>query len=464
MSDTGAVRNGRGDVVLGLDAGTSSAKAVAVDRDGQIRAAAGSDPIATRSTPDGGREQVPEEVWQALASAGRRVAERMAPGTRVAALAVAAQSGSVIPVPVGGPAERVVTWMDTRWRSLVESWPRQVADRIRALSGWAPTCGVGLSTIAGLRADASRLRSGVGGTEVARWASADDYLVFRLTGRWATNPSNAAGMQLMEVSTCTWSPELCRVAGIDASVLSPILESGRVVGGLTGEAAEALALPVDTPVVVGGHDQACAALGLGAVEPGDLFLSAGTAWVLTVVTEQAEAGAVPSALNLSPHVLSGRWTASVNLGGLGALIAQSAPEGVRDAFASSALDVRDALDRAGEMAAVDGALIMVGGGARFRELAEMIAAAIDRPVVARPDATGRPVVARPDATDGPVVAHPDATDGPVVAHPDATDGPVVPSPAVAASSGERLEASWPAVGAARLAAAALGWSPLEGEA
>ena len=279
------------EVVLGLDAGTTSAKAVAVDRAEQVLAVAGSDPIPTRSTPDGGSEQEPTEIWQALTTAGRRAVEGLGEGARVAALAVAAQSGSVIPVPVRGRPERAVTWMDTRSRSRVENWPRDIADRIRALSGWTATSGVGLSTIAGLRAPGSDGHLDSDSTPVARWASVDDYLMFRLTGHWTTNPSNAAGMQLMEVSTRTWSSELCRIAGIDASQLSTIAASGTIAGGLTGEAAAALALPVGTPVVVGGHDQACAALGLGAVDPGDLFLSAGTAWVLTVVTDRADVGA-----------------------------------------------------------------------------------------------------------------------------------------------------------------------------
>ena len=405
MNTAGVDGTSTDEVVLGLDAGTTSAKAVAVDRWGQARATAGSDPISARTTPDGGSEQDPEEIWQALTTAGRRVVESLGSGTRVAALAVAAQSGSVIPVPVEGRAERAITWMDTRSRSLVESWPREAAERIRALSGWMPTSGVGLSTIAGLQVRGSS--SGLAGdsTPVGRWASVDDYLVFGLTGQWATNPSNASGMQLMEVSTRTWSPELCRVAGIDPGVLSPILESGSAAGALTGGAAAALGLDTGTPVVMGGHDQACAALGLGAVDPGDVFLSAGTAWVLTLVTDRADVAALPPGLNLSPHVVPGRWTASTNLGGLGALIAQSSPGSAPAAFATCADKVRRALEGVGGMAAGGAEIVMVGGGTRSGELIEMIADAVDRPVVPLPDA------------------------------------------------------SWPALGAARLAGAALGWTP-----
>ena len=396
MSNAGIDRADGNDTVLGLDAGTSSAKAVIVDGAGRVLATGGSDPIVTHTTPGGGSEQDPAEIWRALGAAARRAVEGLGADGRVAALAVAAQSGSVIPVAVGGRTERAITWMDTRFGSVVESWPSDVAARIRAVSGWMPTSGVGLSTIAGLQAP--------GSTSVSRWASVDDYLVFRLTGQWVTNPSNAAGMQLMDVTTRTWSDELGSLAGIDLGRLSPIRESGSTVGELAPEAAAALGLDAGIPVVIGGHDQACAALGLGVVDPGDLFLSAGTAWVLTVVTDRADVASLPPSLNLSPHVLPGVWTASENLGGLGAMLAETPPSRIRDAFEACGVKVRQALEGAGDLAAGGEELVMVGGGTRFGELVEVVS-----------DFAGRPVAPRPEAT-------------------------------------------WPALGAARLAAAGLGWT------
>ena len=408
MSDAAAGTANRGGIVLGLDAGTTSAKAVIIDGAGRVLASAGSDPIATHTTPGGGSEQDPAEIWRALSGAARRAVEDLGPDGRVAALAVAAQSGSVVPVPADGAAPRVVTWMDTRFRSVAESWPSDVAARIRAVSGWMPTSGVGLSTIAGLQSQGSSGNVAEDPRSVSRWASVDDYVMFRLTGQWVTNPSNAAGMQLMDVATRTWSDELCSLAGIDPGRLSPILESGSTAGELAAEAAAALGLDAGTPVVIGGHDQACAALGLGVVDPGDLFLSAGTAWVLTAVTDRADVAALPPSLNLSPHVLGGVWTASENLGGLGAMLAETPPARIRDAFVACGERVRHALEGAGGFAAGGDELTMVGGGTRFGELEEVMV-----------DIIGRPVVTRP-------------------------------------------EAAWPAIGAARLAAAALGWAPHEG--
>ena len=399
------------EVVLGLDAGTSSAKAVAVDRTGTVLAEGASDPIITRSTPGGGSEQNPDDIWRALTVAARRVVDSLEPGCRVVAVAVGAQSGSVLPVTAGESADlavadewsdlgatcdRVITWMDTRSEQLVSGWSATVGARIRAVSGWAPTTGVGLATISWCRREPQAHL-------VTRWASVDDYLMGRLCGRWVTNPSNAAGMQLIDVTSGTWSDELCSLAGIDVSTLSSILPSGTVAGSLSAEAAAEMRLDAGMPVVVGGHDQACAAVALGVESPGDLLLSAGTAWVLTVVIGTPEVDALPPELNLSAHVVPGCWTASQNLGGLGAVLAETSPSRLPQQHRACATRVRQCLEAVGEMVTAGRELILVGGGTRSQELVEAIAGAIDRPVTARPDT------------------------------------------------------AWPALGAARLAAVAVGW-------
>ena len=235
--------------------------------------------------------------------------------TPVAALALAAQSGSVIAMEgLGGEGEAsLITWMDTRSRELVHSWDSGTQAIIKTLSGWAPSPGLGLSTISWFRAGAT--------VEPRRWAAVDDFLIHELTGLWITNPSNAAGMQLMDVSSLEWSAELCGIAGVEMSTLSVLTPSGEQAGHLTASAAEATQLAQATPVVIGGHDQSCAALGLGVTTPGSALLSLGTAWVFTIITGQADAATVPHGFNLSSHVVRDRWAVSRNLGGLGAALA-----------------------------------------------------------------------------------------------------------------------------------------------
>ena len=290
--------------------------------------------------------------------------------------------------------------MDTRSRSLVEGWDDELRASIRARSGWSPAPGLGLATIAWLNGQH---------LSAARWSSVDDYVMSRLCGEWLTNPSNAAGMQLMDVATLRWSDDLCGVAGVSAGQLSKLVPSGEIVGSVQPGAADVTGLRPSTPVVMGGHDQACAAFGLGITEPGEAVLSLGTAWVLTIVVDQPVVESLPDSVNLSPGVLPGRWSASRYLGGLGADIASTMERFGPDAPESVAVlegcisVVREALELAAEANLEATSLVLVGGGTRIERLVE-----------------GSPMRSASNLT-------------------------------------VRADASWPAVGAAKLAAHALGW-------
>ena len=144
-------------VVIGLDAGTTSIKMVAVNAEGVIQASACSDPIPTQIPSPGASVQQPSAIWSALATACQRGMSALDRSTPVAALALAAQSGSVIAMEgLDGEGEAsLITWMDTRSRGLVHSWDSGTQATIKTLSGWAPSPGLGLSTISWFRAGAT---------------------------------------------------------------------------------------------------------------------------------------------------------------------------------------------------------------------------------------------------------------------------------------------------------------------
>ena len=437
------------EVVIGLDAGTTSAKLVALDRSGSIVATSTSDAIPSVTSERGSNVQSPEGIWSAISDACRHGIDGLADAAKVVGVAVAAQSGSVVPIVDGHPTE-VITWMDTRSGALVRSWPKSTIELIRGRSGWAPSTGLGLATISWLRSLA-----GAEQQLSTRYGSVDDYLTWRLTGVWATNPSNASGMQLMDVSQLEWSPDLCALAGITPSALSGIRPCGDHLGVVTASAAMATGLPQATSVTAGGHDQACAALGLGVVQNGAAVLSMGTAWVLTIVADHVDFDSQPPGFNLSPHVIPGRWSISQNLGGLGSVLARVIDDAesdqldadlgarpalpddpffisdshladktwghfshdissndpaarVRSVMEALAFETRRVVDEAASSAVALSELTIVGGGTRSRYLTQLVA-----------DVLGVGVTVRP-------------------------------------------EASWPALGAAKLAAIAGGWSDQSG--
>lgn len=115
-----------------------------------------------------------------------------------------------------------------------------------------------------------------------------DYIRFTLTGEYATEVSDASGMQLLDVPGRCWSDEVLEKLGIDKKLLGKVYESPEITGFLTPEAAEKCALAVGTPVVGGAGDNAAAAVGEGVVCDGRAFTTIGTSGVVFAHSDKIE--------------------------------------------------------------------------------------------------------------------------------------------------------------------------------
>lgn len=107
-----------------------------------------------------------------------------------------------------------------------------------------------------------------------------DYLRFVLTHEYATEVSDASGMQLLDVPNRCWSDELLSAFEIDKNWLGKVYESCEVTGVLSREMADTLGLCEGTRVVGGAGDNAAAAVGTGVVEDGKAFTTIGTSGVV----------------------------------------------------------------------------------------------------------------------------------------------------------------------------------------
>ena len=103
---------------------------------------------------------------------------------------------------------------------------------------------------------------------------------FILTGEYATEVSDASGMQLLDVPNRCWSKEVCDTLGIDMSMLGKVYESCEVTGKVTKKMAELTGLKEGTIVVGGAGDNAAAAIGTGVAEDGKAFTTIGTSGVV----------------------------------------------------------------------------------------------------------------------------------------------------------------------------------------
>ena len=272
---------------LGIDLGTSSAKAVVIDTGGMVLAQASAG-YAVASARAGYAESEPEHWWGAVTACVREAVE--AAGAQPAAIGLSGQMHGLVMTSSGGGALRpALLWADSR-----------AAGCLRAYRTLGPPA---------LARLANPLVPGMAGPMLrwiadheprtyrdARWAlQPKDWIRARLTGEFHAEPSDASATLLYDLVGDRWDSEVVTALGLDAGMLAPLLPSaGALAGALTPAAGSELGLPAGLPVAAGAGDTAAAALGSGAVSAGDVQLTVGTgAQVirpLTTPVSRAEAG------------------------------------------------------------------------------------------------------------------------------------------------------------------------------
>lgn len=122
-------------------------------------------------------------------------------------------------------------------------------------------------------------------TAIAHVGMLSDWVLYRLSGRFVTDPSAGSSSDLFDLRARTWSAEILEMVGLSPSIVPEVLEPGQVVGPLHAGAAEETGLAAGTPVVVGGADTQLGLVGIGVVGGDRLTLVAGSFWQLTAVTD-----------------------------------------------------------------------------------------------------------------------------------------------------------------------------------
>ena len=278
-----------GVLVGAVDCGTSAVKAAIVDLDGRTLGV-GRRRTPCTSTPDGRVEQGPESiVRQVLAALREAVAKAgVAPG-RVAAISLSTQRATFLAVDrAGHPIGRAVSWQDARGAEEAARFRARIDEaRYRRLTGLPLNSVFTLSKLLWMLAhDAPRARA-------ARFVLVHDWVMHRLgVPGFVADLSNASLTGLLDVAGRRWCDDVLHAAGLEAGRLSDLVPSGRAIGALSAEAATATGLRPGTPLVSGGGDQQCAGLGAGAVGPGRVEVTLGTAAVpLCWAARPADTGA-----------------------------------------------------------------------------------------------------------------------------------------------------------------------------
>lgn len=262
------------DAVIGIDSSTTATKAIAWKQDGSV-VGAGRSPIPLASPGNNRYEQNPEDWWSAAAQALRDLFRQVAP-ERIAALAIANQRETFVPLgPKGGPVRPAIVWLDQRCGQEVPWLTGKVGSgRIHQITGKPPDMAPVAYRIAWmLRWEPELFRS------TAMFADVHAYLVWRLTGAFRTSWASADPLGLFDMQKKAWSPEVLKALELCPEQLPELAAPGIIIG-LVGEAAAAeTGLVPGTPVVAGGGDGQAAGLGVNALTPWRAYLNLGTAVV-----------------------------------------------------------------------------------------------------------------------------------------------------------------------------------------
>jgi xylulokinase len=302
-------------LLLGIDVGTTAAKAAAFDEKGQT-IAVGQSAYQVYYPQSGWAEQEPASLWQGVITAVRQVVQKLSPNSKIAALGISSQGATTILLDnQDQPIRPAISWMDMRASSLVPAIENSLgSEAIYRAIGWPFDAWLPLAHLTWLRQNEPE-----NWTRTRRVGLVDSYLKLRLCGRLVTDPTLAGTTGLYDITGGDWQPRHLAHVNLFPEQLPQVAPSSAIIGALTEEAAQLLGLPASTPVINGAHDQICSVTAAGVDQPGQALVGTGTAWVIVGAVEQPVFD-FPHRLTLEPHTVPGQWCPLRTLGGVGGVV------------------------------------------------------------------------------------------------------------------------------------------------
>ena len=269
--------------LLAHDLGTTGNKAVLYSTDG---VQAGSRTVGYETSYPRAHfvEQDAEAWWNAVCSATRQLLEASGVDAgEIAAVSFSAQMMGCLPVDSdGNPLRPCIIWADTRAGDQADGLDARLGnERVYEITGHRVSSSYSAAKIAWLKEHEPEVYR-----RMHRSLQVKDFIIYRLTGRFVTDYSDACGTNLFDIRERRWSLEIADALDIDVSLMPEAVASVEQVGTVTPEAAKATGLTAGTPVVAGGGDGACAATGATVTAPGSTYVIIGTSsWIATVSRE-----------------------------------------------------------------------------------------------------------------------------------------------------------------------------------
>lgn len=299
-------------LLLALDVGTQSTRAIVFDAQGALvaRAQVAHEPVQITPQP-GWAEQDPELYWQAIVSACEGLWAQGIDAAAIAGLALTTQRATMICTDAQGmPLRPAIGWLDQRecsappamawhWRAafaLVGATPLIAHAQRQAECNW-------------LAQHEPQLWS-----DTAKFLFLSGWLSHRMTGEFVDSTGSQVGYVPFDYKRQAWAAPgdfKWQAFAVTRDRLPRLVQPGERMGGLTAAAADTLGLPKGLPVIAAAADKACEVLGCGAIDPRTAQLSFGTS--ATINTTQPRYLEVQRLLPAYPAAAPGAWNTEIQI-------------------------------------------------------------------------------------------------------------------------------------------------------
>ena len=269
--------------IIGCDIGTSGTKTVLYNENLEpLFQALGE--YTLHQPQNGWAEQNPKDWYDAVISTVKKVVEEAkVDSSDIKAIGLSGQMHGLVMLDENNNVLRpAIIWCDQRTgKECVEITQKIGASRLVEITANPALTGFTASKIMWVKNNEPHIYR-----KCKHILLPKDYIRFMLTGEYATDVSDASGMQLLDVPKRCWSKEVLNKLDIDESLLGSVYESCEITGYITEKTASLTGLSTNTAVVGGAGDNAAAAIGTGIVKEGRAFTTVGTSGVVYAHTDK----------------------------------------------------------------------------------------------------------------------------------------------------------------------------------
>ena len=291
--------------LLGLDAGTTSFKAALFDENRRMIWSGQRDYVLLTSGEDV-VEFPAEEYWRILCGLSQSaIRESGIDAGKVAALAISSQGETLISLDEQGNAlGNAIVWLDNRAVAQADALRERFGlKRVYEVTGQSDM----LATWPAAKLLWLRENCPEQFEKTNRFLLLEDYLLYRLTGRFAGEQNLWASSAMLNIHTGAWWAEMLEAISLTQDRLPKIQPCGSALGKLQPEAARAMGLTPDTMAVMGALDQSCNAIGCGITLPGMICETTGSCLAVSAVVDEFIPYNADAPITCQNFVVPGRY-------------------------------------------------------------------------------------------------------------------------------------------------------------